>query len=36
MSDLFKTVAGKLVLATGIAITVILAGYISYSGWRAS
>ncbi|ABF62151.1 methyl-accepting chemotaxis protein [Ruegeria sp. TM1040] len=36
MSDLLKTVAGKLVLATGIAITVILAGYISISGWRAS
>ncbi|TCO70276.1 methyl-accepting chemotaxis protein [Rhodovulum euryhalinum] len=36
MKDLLKTVSGKLVLAAGIAITVILAGYIGYSGWRAS
>lgn len=36
MNNSLKTVAGKLVIATGISISVILAGYITYSGWRAS
>jgi len=36
MHELVRTVAGKLVLAAGIAITVILAAYVGYSGWRAA
>ncbi|MBB3984958.1 methyl-accepting chemotaxis protein [Sagittula marina] len=36
MTNFFKTVTGKMVVATGISITLILAGYISYSGWSAS
>ena len=36
VNHLSKTVAGKLVLATGLSITLILAGYISFSGWQAS
>ncbi|SIO56042.1 methyl-accepting chemotaxis sensory transducer with Cache sensor [Rhodovulum sp. ES.010] len=36
MQELLRTVTGKLVLAAGIAITLIVSGYIGYSGWRAS
>ncbi|APZ52813.1 methyl-accepting chemotaxis protein [Salipiger abyssi] len=36
MTQLFKTVSGKLLLATGAAIATIVLGYSAYSGWHVS
>ncbi|PTV94782.1 methyl-accepting chemotaxis sensory transducer with Cache sensor [Rhodobacter aestuarii] len=36
MTNPFKTVSGKLIIATGAAIAVIVLSYTAYSGWRTA